>query len=30
MKKLYEELFGGWSAKEQIYAWTLISLQIIF
>ena len=30
MKKLHEELFGGWSAKEQIYAWTLISLQIVF
>ena len=30
MKKLHEELFGGWSVKEQIYAWTLISLQVVF
>lgn len=30
MKNLYEELFGGWSVKEQIYAWTLITLQVVF
>lgn len=30
MKKLYQELFGGWTVAEQVYAWTLISLQIIF
>lgn len=25
-----EELFGGWSKKEAIYAWTLIVLQVLF
>ena len=30
MKKIYEELFSGWTTKEAIYGWSLIALQIIF
>lgn len=25
-----EELFGGWSTKEAVYAWSLIAIQILF
>lgn len=30
IKKTKEDLFGGWSGKEAIYAWVLIILQIAF
>lgn len=30
LANLREELFGGWSKKEAIYAWTLIALQVLF
>lgn len=30
LKNLREELFGGWSKKEGVYAWSLIAIQILF
>lgn len=29
MSRIYEDLFGGWSKKEAIYAWFLIGLQVL-
>lgn len=30
MKKLYDELFSGWSNKEMVYGWSLVALQVLF